>query len=375
MRIHRRKILIVSQEFPNQPGGAGVVAFQNAEELARLGNDVTVLTLDWGFKPDPSSLVKYVLLGNCWKFWFFILALYLWRLNLEDFDVLILNDSGASFVFSCFFLRKKYFSKICVFVHGKEPQVIINSPPKNVLFSILRKRYIALLRKCRKIFLVSESLKVNFLRTFPEALNREKAIVAYAGVDSEIFAFSLYSKFENEDPNQIDRPIFLLSVGRITKDKGFDRMLAIFEEVIKINKSFIWDIVGEGPFLQELKEKVAQKGLLEKVVFHGFVLRDDLPKFYQKADLFWLLSEYESFGLVYVEAQMCGCPVMGLDIPGVNEAIFNSNGFLVKTDDECFRIILNRNFIKMNRSLVSKNAMRWCKSDCARKLDEAINFK
>ena len=62
--------------------------------------------------------------------------------------------------------------------------------------------------------------------------------------------------------------------------------------------------------------------------------RNKLKYYYSSADLFVLLSEFrESFGLVYLEANACGCPAMGLDYGGVSEVICTENGILIDKKD------------------------------------------
>ena len=73
------------------------------------------------------------------------------------------------------------------------------------------------------------------------------------------------------------------------------------------------------------------------------------------ADCFWLLSNYdECLPLVYLEAQACGIPAIGRKKGGTQETIRNRRtGFLVKSDEECLEILLNREY-----RYIEKDALR-----------------
>ena len=100
-------------------------------------------------------------------------------------------------------------------------------------------------------------------------------------------------------------------------------------------------VVGEGNFYDEFKEIIERDGLEEFIKIEGAVDRGGLAKYYSSADLFILLSEYkESFGLVYMEAQLFGVPAIGPNCGGVSEAIIDGQtGILLNDEDDLKSII------------------------------------
>jgi len=67
-------------------------------------------------------------------------------------------------------------------------------------------------------------------------------------------------------------------------------------------------IVGDGPDRGELEKRIQEKDLSGFVSMEGVKPQADLRTYYSAADLFVLPSLMESFGLVFIEAMLCGCP-------------------------------------------------------------------
>lgn len=95
-------------------------------------------------------------------------------------------------------------------------------------------------------------------------------------------------------------------IGRFCYQKNHDFLVDIFKEVLKIEKDAVLLLIGEGELEQEVKDKVKNLGIEDKVLFMG--RRADAYRYYQVMDLFLLPSRYEGLPVVGVEAQACGLP-------------------------------------------------------------------
>jgi glycosyltransferase involved in cell wall biosynthesis len=99
------------------------------------------------------------------------------------------------------------------------------------------------------------------------------------------------------------------------------------------NPPFRLLVVGDGPMEKDLK-RVAEELLPGQAIFAGRVAHQDMAQFYSAADLFAFPGIGESLGMVYLEAQACGLPVVALDSPGVSQvAVSGETGLLVPQDD------------------------------------------
>lgn len=113
--------------------------------------------------------------------------------------------------------------------------------------------------------------------------------------------------------------------GRLVEHKGWRSLLRVAE--LLRNEPVRFLVAGSGPGEFEMRQFIRQKKLEENIQLLGFV--EDMRSFYRAIDIFLFPSNLEPFGLVALEAQACGVPVVAFDIPGVNEAINPSNAQLV----------------------------------------------
>lgn len=119
-------------------------------------------------------------------------------------------------------------------------------------------------------------------------------------------------KYDEEKRNElrnrlgIEEKKVIGHIGRFCYAKNHDFLIDIFNEVLKREKNAILLLIGEGELEQEVREKVKELGLEEKVLFLG--KKEDAYKYYQAMDVFVLPSRYEGLPVVGVEAQACGLP-------------------------------------------------------------------
>ncbi len=124
---------------------------------------------------------------------------------------------------------------------------------------------------------------------------------------------------------------YILAVGRLSYQKGFDRLLKAFSDLKFDNCKLV--ILGEGPKRKELEQLIFCLGLEEKVFLLGIVA-NPYP-FYKNAEIFVLSSRFEGWGNVLLEAMAAGCPVISYDCLHGPEEIINDNvnGILVSEGD------------------------------------------
>ena len=147
-------------------------------------------------------------------------------------------------------------------------------------------------------------------------LPRNKLTVSYIGVDTNYFRLSSIS-FE-------ERPKRVLFVGRLVKKKGPEYLLHAFEKVRTEIKNAEAVIIGDGPMRQDLEGLVGRLRL-SGVSFRGMLSPDDVLHEISMARLLCLPSvtasngDAEGFGMVLLEAQACGLPVVTSALGGAQE--------------------------------------------------------
>jgi phosphatidylinositol alpha-1,6-mannosyltransferase len=111
-----------------------------------------------------------------------------------------------------------------------------------------------------------------------------------------------------------DRPV-VLTVGRLQRRKGHDQMIRALATIRTVIQGVLYAIAGDGDEQAALEALVARLGLGNHVQFLGEVDDDRLVQYYQQCDLFVLPNrqvgrDIEGFGMVLLEAQACGKPVI-----------------------------------------------------------------
>jgi glycosyltransferase involved in cell wall biosynthesis len=129
----------------------------------------------------------------------------------------------------------------------------------------------------------------------------------------------------------------LLSVGHLTENKGFHRLIGALPALRKLGgyEDVTVAIVGEGVFRTELERLIASSGLGDRVRLAGEVSHAELHLWYASADLSCIFSTMEGWPNVVLESLACGTPVLGTPVGGIPEILGNHGvGALVQGDDE-----------------------------------------
>lgn len=132
-----------------------------------------------------------------------------------------------------------------------------------------------------------------------------------------------------------DGKVNLLFVGRLEKRKGLNYLLKAYRQIKAEMPDSRLIIVGPGTRLRKKYEKQVIRSGLEDVIFTGHVSYDELPRYYQTADIFCApATDCESFGIVLLEAMALGKPVVASDIGGYSGLVAHGvDGLLVPPRD------------------------------------------
>ena len=144
----------------------------------------------------------------------------------------------------------------------------------------------------------------------------------------------------NEDVFSIKRntsegkPINLLFVGRLVKEKGLDVLLNALNEV-NVKKDAHVTVVGEGPLKGQYTELAARLGVSDKVSFKGFLTREEILSYLSRMDVLVVPSLIENFPRITLEGMGAGIPVVASAVGGIPEQITDDvDGILVPPGDQ-----------------------------------------
>ena len=153
----------------------------------------------------------------------------------------------------------------------------------------------------------------------------------------EIVPNCINSEFQNVVPerrvNKNNEFVFL-AVALLTKNKSVDTLIRAFSKISSRYKNFVLRIGGDGPERARLEDLCKQLNLEDRISFLGRLDRHQVIDEMSTANMFTLSSNYETFGVVVVEALACGLPVISTRCGGPESIVNDCNGFLVPTRDE-----------------------------------------
>jgi glycosyltransferase EpsF len=147
---------------------------------------------------------------------------------------------------------------------------------------------------------------------------------------------------------RVDTPV-VSHVGRFFEQKNHFGLLAVFERVLQHVPHAKLILVGEGPLADRVKSRVRAKGLDHAI--HLLGPRNDAASLIARSDVLLFPSLFEGFGIVALEANAAGVPVVGSNVVGLNEAVENGITAILRDVDDVesmaasvVRILTDREF-------------------------------
>jgi phosphatidylinositol alpha-1,6-mannosyltransferase len=169
-------------------------------------------------------------------------------------------------------------------------------------------------------------------------LHPEQVAVLHPGVDTDRFRPAERDPEARSRLGWGDRPV-VLTVGRLQKRKGHDHLILALRAVRRAVPDVLYAVLGDGEERAALEDLVRREGLTGHVQFLGERPDGDLVACYQQCDLFVLPNrqvgqDIEGFGMVLVEAQACGKPVIAGRSGGTAETMNAAEtGLLVAAEE------------------------------------------
>lgn len=198
---------------------------------------------------------------------------------------------------------------------------IIQSPKistkKKTLFTVIEKVLASTFTS--KVVHVSKGEEAEAVKH--RILKREKSVIVYNGMNSpRDYQKSTLSEFH------------IVTIARMDDQKNPWEAIKIVEKLLGEFPNIKYTYVGDGQYLNEIREYVKSKGLGKNIILPGFM--NNPYKILEVADLFFLTSLYEGLPYALIEAMAFKVPVLASDVTGNNELVVDAyNGFLYQLHD------------------------------------------
>ncbi len=193
---------------------------------------------------------------------------------------------------------------------------------------------------------ITKSIDENRVRSLYKCAWSSKAVISVSRALKEALESYVGEKVgATVIPNMVDKRFVyaperkggdkftFISVGNLVPIKRFDLALEAFAKEFAKNDGVIYKIAGDGVLRAELEQKAKALGIADKVEFLGRIDRNAVVELMQGANALVCPSDFETFGVVYIEAMACGLPVIGTRNGGANDIIEQGDGFLVDRGD------------------------------------------
>jgi len=332
-----KKSLLITLDFPPKKGGVS----HSLYNICKCFPDDKIIVIAPPNQSDtiksPKIYRKNILspIKFIWPKWIFSILLIKKVINKEKIDIIhagqILPVGTIALI-----LNKVFKIPYCVYIYGMDLVVMRHS--------IRKMKLIKLILKNAHTIIANSNWTKN--RAIQLKADENKIVVVYPcanKLDTVKIAQSELDNFKTEY-NLVGKKI-LLSVGNLVTRKGHDMVISAMSEVIKEVKDIIYIVIGSGPNKENLIKQVEQTGLVDNVKFFFNIPNTILPKFYNIANIFIMPArelkdqynktiDVEGFGMVFLEANLYGKPVIGGLSGGQSEAIQdNYSGLLVNPEN------------------------------------------
>jgi phosphatidylinositol alpha-1,6-mannosyltransferase len=180
-------------------------------------------------------------------------------------------------------------------------------------------------------------------------VNPASITLIYPGVDVARFRPGLECAELRKSVGVTDAGKLILSVGRLSRRKGFDQVIKALPALIHAGLEVQYVLIGIGEDHDYLFDLARRQGVVDRVHLLGHVSAYDLPRWYNACDVFIMPNreingDTEGFGMVFIEAAACGKPAIAGLAGGTGAAVVDAvTGFRVDgTDTVAVTIALQR---------------------------------
>lgn len=347
----------MSSEFPPGPGGIGHHAWFLAKQLAKNSNAQlhVIAPDDYTSKKernlfDASQSFEVFRFKRRGKITYFLRLLKLMKL----FRTHQYTHFWASGKFSLWMIwMQKFFlgkAKTLCILHGSEVNL------KNRLLRKFTQHSISQFQTIISVSKFTESLLPQWI------LNTHKSLIVIPnGLD--ISDLNLLGNIDLQGT-----PV-LLTVGHVSPRKGQHRMIQALPAVLNKLPHALYHIVGRPLDQEKLMQQATDLGVADKVIFHGAIdEHSKLWDYYKAADVFILLSEnqpngdVEGFGIVALESNAVGTPVIGAKYCGVEEAVEERKSGVLVDGNSAEEIVQAIFYCTNNKDSLIVSCQEWAKA-------------
>ncbi|MBD3184481.1 glycosyltransferase [Candidatus Poribacteria bacterium] len=276
----------------------------------------------------------------------------------EEFDSVVISTPGPM-GFAGLLAAKVFGLPVTSIYHTDLPRYSYELTNDNMLAAVVAKLAKAFYDQADRILVPSSDYAAELEKW---GIRTDKIGFLRRWVDREVFS---PAKRSNNGYFGHTKGTKLLYVGRISKEKNLDLLLDVHNQLLQRNRDFTMLCIGEGPYLEELRDKTKHMGNFKLL---GPMFGEQLSKAYASADIFAFPSLTDTFGNVVLEAQASGIPCVVMNQGGPKEIVIDGKSGIVATNSSMFvnsidKLMLDKQMrLNMSKKAVD-NVARFDKED------------
>ncbi len=333
--ITMHKVLFITHNFPSQSGGIAIYSQEICRGLAAAGFEVRVLTP--GLETEASSDSFEVIRFHESSFFGKMRRLAICKPLMQELkrnrpDLIFLASLHPYGLFVQF-LAERFGIPYVVGTHGSDVwRLIRGSSGRN--FYVWQGR--RTLKRAARVFSVSRYIAGLAMELAPGIRD---PVVIPNGVDITLFQPGVRTRsyWSSKSGIELENRFVICTIAALTRSKNHATALQAVASLIRRGKKVAYLIAGAGPLEMELRALVQRLDVQPYVAFLGNVDHPAVASLLRSCDLFVLPSsrlQGEGFGIVFLEAGVCGVPAIGGNTGGIPEVIQDGEtGFLVNPED------------------------------------------
>ncbi len=166
-----------------------------------------------------------------------------------------------------------------------------------------------------------------------------KIQVVNPGIDVQLVPDTKLAE-ELKVKHHLSGKIILFSLGRLVKRKGFDNVIRALPEILQSCPNLYYIVAGDG--LDKIYLKELARGV-DNIIFLGTITEEEKWAWLSLCDIFITVArdiegDFEGFGIVYLEAGLCGKPVIAGNSGGINDAVQSAYSGIIVDPENINRI-------------------------------------
>ncbi len=140
--------------------------------------------------------------------------------------------------------------------------------------------------------------------------------------------------FQKKFQKKISNDFIFLHIASLDKSKNQELLIRSFEKLAKLNNNIYLNIAGDGYMKKSLESLVKKLNIEKQVNFLGQISQGRVRYEMMKSDCFVLSSNFETFGVVLIEALACGLPLIATKCGGPEDIVNEQNGILIDVENQ-----------------------------------------